>query len=517
MLANMDAQLGPGFQVSASVTLVRQLGAGGMGSVWIAEHRTLHTQVVVKFMAPELAQDPTHLARFSREAAAASQVKSPHVVQIFDHGVTPEGVPYIVMELLEGHDLGAHMKMRRLSYSEIVKIVGQLAKALTRAHDRGIIHRDIKPENVFLCDTDDDEPFVKLLDFGIAKGTSEGSQSGLSNHTSTGSLVGSPLYMSPEQIIGAKQIDLRTDLWSLGVVTYVAVTGGRLPFEADNIGALALIINSMPPPVPSQHHPDLPVGFDAWFARACAKEKHDRFGSAKELAETLATALGTARPPMNSVIGDLMDKRPSMPSLPSSHPVALSATASPVSSSVPAPHIVARARGRKTAALVAAVAATATVAGFLVIVTFFARHSATTAVNGTNEPSAPSAATASGAIAPAVESALPPSLAASAAAAAAIAVAPPASPPLPSTLPGASTPASPLTPPAPGAGTPPPPAVTAPATAHGHSGKTRGPAAAPGAPAAPAGAAPAAAAPATPAPAPAPAPASRPKSDESEI
>jgi serine/threonine protein kinase len=200
----MGAQFGPGFQVSGSVTLVRQLGQGGMGSVWIAEHRTLHTQVVVKFMAPELAQDPTHLARFSREAAAASQVKSPHVVQIFDHGVTPggaDGIPYIVMELLEGHDLGAHMKTRRLACSEIVKIIGQLAKALTRAHDRGIIHRDIKPENIFLCDTDDDEPFVKLLDFGIALALSAGGQPG-----STSSPV---VVAAPGQVINGV-VDITT-------------------------------------------------------------------------------------------------------------------------------------------------------------------------------------------------------------------------------------------------------------------------------------------------------------------
>src|SRR3974390_1637257 len=137
-----------------------------MGAVWVADHLSLRTQVVVKFMSEDLANKPEATARFSREAAAASQVKSPHVVQTFDHGVTADGVPYIVMELLEGHDLDHHLRSSgKLSPAEVVAVVGQLARALTKAHERGIVHRDIKPSNVFLCDAGGGEVFVKLLDF----------------------------------------------------------------------------------------------------------------------------------------------------------------------------------------------------------------------------------------------------------------------------------------------------------------------------------------------------------------
>jgi serine/threonine-protein kinase len=258
-----------------------------MGAVWVADHLALRTQVVVKFMAADLAASSDAVARFSREAAAAAQVKSPHVVQMLDHGVT-DGVPFIVMELLEGHDLGRHLHLhhKRLPIGDVAAIFGQVAKALTRAHERGIVHRDIKPENIFLCDQGSEESFVKLLDFGIAKGGDGGGT--LSSSTKTGATVGTPYYMSPEQIVGSKNVDLRTDLWSLGVVAYECVTGS-CPFEADTFGALAVVVNSGPPPKPpSLLAPGLPPGFDAWFAKACARDPADRFASARELADALA-------------------------------------------------------------------------------------------------------------------------------------------------------------------------------------------------------------------------------------
>ncbi len=153
-----------GMLVSTNVRLLRPLGEGGMGAVWVAEHQSLRTQVVVKFMSGELLKSPEATARFSREAAAASQVKSPHVVQTFDHGITPEGTPYIVMELLEGRDLEHHIRAAgKMSPRETVAIVAQLARALAKAHERSIVHRDIKPSNVFLCDAGGGEMFVKLL------------------------------------------------------------------------------------------------------------------------------------------------------------------------------------------------------------------------------------------------------------------------------------------------------------------------------------------------------------------
>jgi serine/threonine-protein kinase len=278
-------ELQPGTPVTATIRLQRRLGAGGMGSVWVAEHLSLRTQVVVKFMAIELAASPEAVERFSREAASAAQVKSPHVVQMLDHGVTPAGVPFIVMELLEGHDLGKHLAARgRLSIGETAQIVGQVCKALARAHERGIVHRDIKPDNIFLCANPDGEIFVKLLDFGIAKADS---RLGVSSGTKTGAMIGTPYYMSPEQIVGSKSIDSRTDLWSLGIVAYECVVGLR-PFDEEVFGALAIHIHSGPISVPSGIDPTLPPAFDWWFARACARDVSARFATAKELGDTLA-------------------------------------------------------------------------------------------------------------------------------------------------------------------------------------------------------------------------------------
>jgi eukaryotic-like serine/threonine-protein kinase len=176
----------------------------------------------------------------------------------------------------------------------VVAIVAQLARALGRAHERAIVHRDIKPSNVFLCDAGGGELFVKLLDFGIAKGQEIGIAG---STTRTGSFIGSPYYMSPEQVVGAKDIDFRSDLWSLGVVAYEALTGQK-PFQAETVGALALKIHRDPIPLPSSVNRALGPTVDEWFLKACAREPSGRFASAKELAEALAVAVtGESIPP----------------------------------------------------------------------------------------------------------------------------------------------------------------------------------------------------------------------------
>ncbi len=278
--------------VNPKLRLVRQLGSGGMGAVWLADHLALSTQVVVKFVSAKLSWSSEAVARFSREAGAASQVKSPHVVQMLDHGVTDTGIPYIVMELLEGHDLADHLTPGGLPPREVVPIITQLCRALARAHERGIVHRDIKPSNVFLCEMGGGELFVKLLDFGVAKheaGTKPGEE------TRTGALIGSPYYMSPEQLMGEKGVDFRSDLWSVGVLTFEMLTGQR-PFGGETVGALTMQVHAPTLPRPTQKNPALPPAIDGWFEKACARDAAARFTGAKELADTLAAALDQAAP-----------------------------------------------------------------------------------------------------------------------------------------------------------------------------------------------------------------------------
>jgi serine/threonine-protein kinase len=283
--------------IGANVQLVSPLGEGGMGMVWLADHLTLRARVVVKFMSEELAATAEGRSRFSREAAAAARVRSPHVVQTLDHGVTAEGVPYIVLELLEGHDLGRRIETQgRIPPQEFLVILAQLARALARVHECGIIHRDIKPSNIFLSEVGGGEVFVKLLDFGIAKsarGDDIGAQ--LGGATSTGVLVGTPYYMSPEQLTGAKDVDHRTDLWSVGVVTYEAITGVK-PFDAASLASLAVAVMRDELPRPSLRNPEIPASVDDWFAKACARDPAARFNNMREMIEAFAASLGEIAP-----------------------------------------------------------------------------------------------------------------------------------------------------------------------------------------------------------------------------
>jgi serine/threonine-protein kinase len=273
-----------------------------MGSVWVADHLGLGTRVAVKFLSPTFTHNQSVVERFRREAMAASQIKSPHVAQMFDQGVTSDGMPYIIMELLEGEDLGQRVRrIGPLDLNEVALIVTQVAKALARAHQVHIVHRDIKPENIFLINLDG-EPLVKVLDFGVAK--LQGSELGM---TSTGSMVGTPLYMSPEQLLSSKHVDFRSDLWSLGVVTYHLLTGGY-PFSGETIGSLSVAVHAGVFTRPSTLRPGLSPAIDAWMQRALCRDPAERFGSAKELADELRravnnqTLLVAAGPPVPTVV-----------------------------------------------------------------------------------------------------------------------------------------------------------------------------------------------------------------------
>jgi serine/threonine-protein kinase len=283
------SSLGPGSIIAGRYRLVDLLGRGAMGEVWRAEHTSLGTPVAIKLIDVELlgsGHDKNELVqRFFREAKAAAALRSPHVVQIHDHGY--EGpLPYIAMEMLEGETLEQRLERDRfLSPMFTAEIITHVARAMGKAHEAGIVHRDLKPSNVFLVKNDDEE-VGKVLDFGIAKATTSGvlgSSGGVS--TRTGSVVGTPCYMSPEQALGNKTIDHRADLWAIGVIAYECLCGQR-PFDSEALGDLIVQICARPLPVPSAVA-TVPEGFDTWFAKACARDPNERFQSAKELAESL--------------------------------------------------------------------------------------------------------------------------------------------------------------------------------------------------------------------------------------
>jgi serine/threonine-protein kinase len=288
--------------------LARMIGQGGMGSVWQATDLRLSTQCALKFIEGELANMAEAQARFQREAQAAAQLRSPHVVQIFDHGVW-QGHPYIAMELLDGEDLGKRIASQgrgnggRLSLGVVNAVVQQVCRALSKAHAAGVVHRDLKPDNIFLV-TDDDREIVKILDFGVAKSSVHGIDG---SNTKTGAMLGTPYYMSPEQAQGIKTVDSRSDLWSLAIIVFQCLTG-RLPFESEALGDLLVKIIVNPIPVPSTFHPALPKSFDEWWGRAADRNPDHRFQTAKAFAESLAVALGQAAP------ADMNDLRHAYPS-----------------------------------------------------------------------------------------------------------------------------------------------------------------------------------------------------------
>ena len=264
--------------------LVHQLGKGGMGTVWLAHHLTLQSPVAIKLIEPQIASNPEALARFMREARAAAALRSPHVVQILDHGVD-NGTPYIAMELLEGESLAARLrKVGRLSAEATARIVTHTARAISRAHEVGVVHRDLKPDNIFLIENEEEE-LAKVLDFGIAKSTIVGFGMSAVAETRTGALMGTLHYMSHEQAEGVKSVDFRTDIWAMGVIAFECLLGRR-PFEGETVGTLVLDLCSRPLPVPSQFGA-VPAGFDAWFARVCAREPAARFASARDAAAEL--------------------------------------------------------------------------------------------------------------------------------------------------------------------------------------------------------------------------------------
>ena len=245
-------RLAEGTVIAGRFRLVRTLGRGGMGEVWLAHHTGLDTPCAIKFIHAQVAAVAETRQRFEREAKAVAQMRSPHVVHVLDYGEC-EGMPYIAMEYLDGEDLGRRLKrLERLTPFDTHLILAQVARALAKAHTAGLVHRDLKPENIFICH-DDEQEIVKILDFGIAKNKALAIGDG---STATGALLGTPSYMSPEQAQGTKAVDHRSDLWSLAVVAFRCLTG-RLPFVSEALGDLLVQIIVNPLPMPSSFAPQL--------------------------------------------------------------------------------------------------------------------------------------------------------------------------------------------------------------------------------------------------------------------
>jgi serine/threonine-protein kinase len=264
--------------------IVRLLGEGGMALVFEANHQRLHQRVAIKLLAPEFARDDELVARFEREARAVARLNTQHVVRVTDVDVTADGLPYMVMEFLDGRDLDAELQARRqLPLEESVDIVVQACSGMLDAHANGIIHRDLKPANLFLAKDGEGESaarIVKILDFGISKMIGESTRL-----TSAGAVIGTVLYMSPEQVRAESNVDVRADVWSLGVILF-ELLAGRAPFEGSSAQIAAKIVSTDAPDL--RTFVDVPEGFALTVRRMLDRDRSRRFASLREVVQALS-------------------------------------------------------------------------------------------------------------------------------------------------------------------------------------------------------------------------------------
>lgn len=281
----------PGDVLAGKYRIERVLGQGGMGVVVSAHHLQLDERIAIKFLLPQALDSAEAVARFAREARAAVKIKSEHVARVIDVGTLETGSPYMVMEYLHGHDLGALVQDRgALPVEDATDYVLQACEAIAEAHSLGIVHRDLKPQNLFLTHRADGSSCIKVLDFGISKVSSPGTTGSGSrpemSMTKTTAVMGSPLYMSPEQMTSARDVDARTDIWALGVILYELLTG-RVPFFADTVPQLcAMILQAAAPPL-RNFRPDAPEGLQNVLLRCLEKDPLRRHRNVAELATAL--------------------------------------------------------------------------------------------------------------------------------------------------------------------------------------------------------------------------------------
>jgi serine/threonine-protein kinase len=258
-----------------------------MGVVVAAHHLQLDDHVAIKFLLPDTLGNKDAVARFAREARAAVKIKSEHVARVTDVGTMENGAPYMVMEYLEGGDLAGWIEQRGALGAELaVDFVLQACEAIAEAHALGIVHRDLKPANLFVARLPGGVQSVKVLDFGISKLTGLSGSGNQSSATKTSALMGSPLYMSPEQMQSSKDVDARGDIWALGVILYELVTGVS-PFIAETMPELILKIMQSPPPPMQSHRSDVPDGLEAVILRCLEKDRGRRYQSVGELGAAL--------------------------------------------------------------------------------------------------------------------------------------------------------------------------------------------------------------------------------------
>jgi serine/threonine-protein kinase len=290
----------PGDVLAGKYRVESVLGVGGMGMVLLVRHIDLGQQMAIKVMMPGVIHDDQAAARFVREARAAAAIQSEHVVRIFDVGTFDSGLPYMVMELLRGQDLSQVLAHElRLPFETAVDYVLQASHAIAEAHARGIVHRDLKPSNLFVTTRSDGTPLVKVLDFGISKALNPDVDAPTSgNLTATSAILGSPLYMSPEQVRNAKHVDARTDIWALGVILHELLTGAPA-FSADTLpGICAAITADDPPPLTSMRE-DAPAELEAVLTKCLEKNVAKRYQTTRELMAALrpfASAAGRIDP-----------------------------------------------------------------------------------------------------------------------------------------------------------------------------------------------------------------------------
>jgi serine/threonine protein kinase len=281
-------------QTIGNYRVTSQLGEGGMGVVYLAQHPVIGRKVAIKLLHAVLARDPDIVARFFNEARAIHMIAHENIVEILDFGQTADGQPYFIMEYLTGESLSELVSRGPLDVTRVQAIGTQMCRALAAAHIKGIVHRDLKPHNVQMCTKADGSLLVKILDFGVAKilASPDGSQS---VKTRTGSLMGTPLYMSPEQCKGAGALDHRTDIYSLGVMLFEMVAG-RPPFVAEGVGELfAKHMLEDPPPV-TEFAPATPSHVAAAIMKALAKDPEARFADMEDFRKALVGEVKLAVP-----------------------------------------------------------------------------------------------------------------------------------------------------------------------------------------------------------------------------